>query len=179
MTSIFFIDKDDMTEEISFVHSILTQNNYDKEITKHNVSHCEVVVRSNEMLILHFSTHPQPKMAPCKIVDKIIIDSLEDIAVNKVTCLPSRDEPKDVFDLYSILNNTNFTFDYLLNRAREKEGFFDSEENILQLAATKLLDVPLEPVPRLINDIESEDVKSFFGEIAKEIINRYRPKDKR
>lgn len=50
------------------------------------------------------------------------IDSLEDIAANKVMALFERNEPKDLFDLYCIMQKRKFSAQKLLNLERRKFG---------------------------------------------------------
>lgn len=175
----FFVDNIDLIPLLEWVSQCLSDCQYKAECKKKNPTHTEIVVTGNESLVLHFSTHPQPKMAPFNTFGNVVVDSLEDIAVNKVTCLAGRDEPKDAFDLFYIISHTRFTFDYLLNRAKEKVGDFDDEENIINFAASKMLNVPVVPIPRLIEKVDPNEVKAFFKQIAIDMINRYRPKTRK
>ncbi len=171
----FFINTDEILLHIQWVIKLLEDHDYRFEITQKNKNFVEVIFSKQEPLILHFCTHPQPNIQPHQTFGKVIVDSLVDIAVNKVTCLPpSREEPKDSFDLYYILNHTNFTFDYLLTKAKEKSADFDNDEYIFYMA-TSLLDIPTEPLPMLIENTDPQAVKDYFKTIGKELINRYRP----
>ena len=53
-------------------------------------------------------------------LEPIIVDSLENIAVNKVTAILGRTEPKDFVDLHFILQ-TGYDFDDLLSKAQTKD----------------------------------------------------------
>jgi predicted nucleotidyltransferase component of viral defense system len=64
----------------------------------------------------------------------IAVDSLEDIAVNKVCCCISRNEPKDCVDLYFILTESEWSLDYLMEQAKRKDAAFDNPDGPLLVA---------------------------------------------
>ena len=94
-------------------------------------------------------------ISPPRVHGNIIVDSFEDISVNKICTILNRDppEPKDFVDLFFILKDTDYSVDYLLNRAREKEATLDNEYGAL-LFATNLLRVQdFTFLPRMIKPI--------------------------
>lgn len=114
-------------------------------------------------------------MAPPEVHDQVVVDSFEDIAVNKVCTILSRYEPKDFCDLYFILHEARYDLDYLLGRAREKEAAFDDEEGVL-IFATNLLSVKeFRFLPRMIKPLTVEDLGRYFFPIAENLIQRLRP----
>lgn len=131
----------------------------------------------DEKLKIEFNRDATVMMAPALVRGKVIVDSFEDIAVNKVCTILSRgpDEPKDFVDLYFILNESNYSLDYLIGRAREKEAAFDSEEGILNFAI-RLRGVrnPL-IMPRMIKPLTHEGLTKFLVPLAEEIIRRLAP----
>lgn len=176
----FFNNSEDLLLHEGWIKSILENYQYNYEVKRKNAGFLEILL--NNDLILHFMTHPHKNIAKKTKSDTIIIDSLNDIAVNKILCL-SRDQSKDSFDLYWILCNTDFGIDYLIQQTKEKENVFDDEMNIHELASKKLFDIPTEPVPRIMEQykdiITPETVKAYFKDIAKNIINRYRPPNRK
>ncbi|MDP3918174.1 MAG: nucleotidyl transferase AbiEii/AbiGii toxin family protein, partial [Candidatus Woesebacteria bacterium] len=56
-----------------------------------------------------------------KMVDKVRIDSLENIGSNKVLTIFGRRDAKDFIDLYFILQKTKLKFDHLYNLAIQKD----------------------------------------------------------
>jgi predicted nucleotidyltransferase component of viral defense system len=106
----------------------------------------------------------------------IIVDSFEDIAVNKVVAIYGRSDVKDLVDLFFILQESEFTLDYLIGRAKEKEADFDREDTLLEFA-TKLLgvkDLQLHRI-RMIKPLTMEDLQSFLIPKAEALIERLRP----
>lgn len=116
-------------------------------------------------------------MAPYEIYDQIMVDSFEDIAVNKIcTILRRTFESKDFCDLFFILNESRYELDYLIGRAREKEAAFDEEEGILFFAANLLAVREFQMLPSMIKPLSLEDLRRYFIPIAEELIQRLRPR---
>jgi predicted nucleotidyltransferase component of viral defense system len=59
--------------------------------------------------------------------DNIIIDNIENILSNKITAVIGRDNPKDIFDIYLIATNYDFSWEDIMESAHEKAGFNDDE----------------------------------------------------
>jgi predicted nucleotidyltransferase component of viral defense system len=117
------------------------------------------------------------RIAPPEIYDQIVVDSFDDIAVNKVCTILSRTfEVKDFCDLFFILNESRYELDYLISRAREKERAFDEEEGILMFAASLLTVREFQMLPRMIKPLSLEDLRRYFVPIAEELIQRLRPR---
>lgn len=89
--------------------------------------------QEGERLKIELATRDKVELAPVRDFSGIRVDSLEDIAVNKV-CALFRQEPKDYVDLYFILTETSWTLEYLLDRARLKDAVFDEARGLLRFA---------------------------------------------
>jgi len=131
-----------------------------------------------EPLKIEFARDVPVIISPAKIYDKVIVDSFEDIAVNKIGCILNREppEPKDFVDLFFIIENSNYSVDYLLNRTKEKEGALDNEYGLLQFATNLLRVEDFQFLPRMIKPLTTEVLKSSLIPIAHDILNRFRPK---
>jgi hypothetical protein len=116
------------------------------------------------------------QMTPPNVVEGVIVDSFEDIAVNKVCAIFGRTEIKDFVDLFFILRDSKFSLDYLVGRAKEKEAAFDTEDGALEFA-TKLLgvkDLQLHNI-RMIKSLDINELRSSLVPEAETIIRRLRP----
>jgi hypothetical protein len=116
------------------------------------------------------------QMSSGMTVEKIVVDSFEDIAVNKICAIHGRSEVKDFVDLFFILQESGFTLDYLLGRAKEKEADFDREDTVLEFA-TKLLavkELQLHEI-RMIKPLVMEDLQLYLVPKAEALIKRLRP----
>jgi predicted nucleotidyltransferase component of viral defense system len=134
------------------------------------------VDETGQGLKIELGRYAGAQMSPGKSVEKILVDSFEDIAVNKVCAIYGRSEVKDFVDLFFILRDSEFTLDYLVGRAKEKEADFDREDTVLEFA-TKLLgvkDLQLHKI-RMIKPLAMEDLQSFLVPKAEALIERLRP----
>jgi len=100
------------------------------------------------------------------------LDNIKNILSNKITAVISRDNPKDIFDIYLIALNTNFFWGEILLNAKEKMSF-SKEQFIYRLKQfpPELLNKikPINPqflknfdniFPLIINDIIAENNNS-------------------
>ncbi len=117
-------------------------------------------------------------MAPPTMREQVVVDSFDDIAVNKICAILNRQpsESKDFCDLFFILKESQFTLDYLITRAREKEAAFDSEEGSLFFATNLFAVEDFELLPRMIKPLSLEELREFFVPLAEQLIQRLRPK---
>lgn len=135
-------------------------------------------------LKIEFARDVPAQMAPPIVREGIVADSFEDIATNKICAILGRQpsEPKDLYDLYFILKESQFTLDYLITRAREKDALLDSEEGVLMLAANLLhvqnVKLMRELEPRIVRPISAEQLRNFVLPLAVELSQRYRPSGK-
>ncbi|MDT7883666.1 MAG: nucleotidyl transferase AbiEii/AbiGii toxin family protein [Thermoflexus sp.] len=102
----------------------------------------------------------------------IRVDSLENIAANKVTALMSRGEMRDFIDLYFILRETDLDFDHLLILARQKDPglreFYLAGFIYQQLKRMRAL-------PPLLKPLDLEDFRRFYTDLAEALARRSRP----
>jgi hypothetical protein len=131
----------------------------------------------SEPLKVEFARDAEAQMSPFKKVGNIVVDSFEDIAVNKICAILGREppEPKDFVDLYFILHESSFSLEYLVERAREKEAALDKEDGILFFATNLLRVSEFSFLPRMIKPLTLDSLQSFLLPRAKEMIRRLRP----
>ena len=129
-------------------------------------------------LKVEFARDVPARMAPTEVHGYIIVDSFEDIAVNKVCAILGRQpsEPKDFCDLFFILTESRYELEYLLGRAREKEAAFDAAEGMLAFAVNLLAVKEFQIVPRMIKPLSLERLCDFFVPKAEELIRHLRPR---
>ncbi|MGH7230780.1 MAG: nucleotidyl transferase AbiEii/AbiGii toxin family protein [Nitrospiraceae bacterium] len=143
--------------------------------------HLRLLLQSEEKtegsLKIEFARDVPARMAPPFLQDAIVVDSYEDIAVNKICAILNRQPPesKDFCDLYFILKESLYTLDYLLGRAREKEAWLDAEDGILAFAANLLAVKELKILPRMIKALSQEELEAYLVPLAVELAQRFRP----
>jgi len=115
-------------------------------------------------LKVDFSYYPYKRIEKGQVLDGIIIDSLNDIAINKLLTITQRAEVKDFVDLYFLLQK--FTVWDLLEGVRAK---FKTKLELFLLSADFLKVEEFDYLPRMIKPLTLEELKSFFRQEAKEI----------
>ena len=76
---------------------------------------------SEQDLKVEFSLYPFKRISKVRTVDGLMIDSFDDIFINKLAALADRDEEKDLIDIYFIFQAKDI--DYILwgiKKAKEK-----------------------------------------------------------
>lgn len=92
------------------------------------------------------------------------MDSLIDIAVNKVFTIYQNPRSRDFIDLYFILKKRGWNIKDLVKKAQVK---FDHHINYLQLGAQFMKCLEFKDYPRMIVKIAENEWQDFFIEQAK------------
>lgn len=109
-----------------------------KNIKNELMKHFEIIVevdskdfirfRVNDLLQIDFVNDIASRYKDVVITkENFIIDNVENILSNKITAIMGRDNPKDIFDIYLIAKNYNFSWEDILRSAHEKAGFNNDE----------------------------------------------------
>lgn len=110
-----------------------------------------------------------------ELAGEFMVDSLKNIAVNKVCCILGRLEAKDFVDLHGILKEGRLDVFELLELGRQKDGGLDAF-----VWASLLGDVTkLGPLPSMIQPMERRDLERFFLGLRDRILDRLKPKLRR
>jgi hypothetical protein len=121
-------------------------------------------IQTRPTLKVEFAKYAFPRLAPLQKKDGILIDSLLDIAVNKLFALFDRNEPKDFVDLYFLL--PTFTLPTLIRGVHKKIDFTIAP---LTLGAELLKVRHLTMMPRMIVPLTREELTAFFEREAKRL----------
>ena len=114
-------------------------------------------------LKIEFSLYPFKQIKQPQNFEGILIDSLEDIATNKLMTIIDRNEPKDFFDLYFLLKD-NFQLADLAENVNKKFGFkIDLLTLGGELAKVGSLNFS---IIRAIISASDEEIKRFFEKQA-------------
>ena len=84
----------------------------------------EFIFKNKEILRVEFVyyNHEKKTLKKRGLLLGVYIDSLDDIAANKVMAYFDRNEPKDLFDIYFLIHKAGFTPAKLLSLVRQKFG---------------------------------------------------------
>jgi hypothetical protein len=119
----------------------------------------------DEVLKLEFTYYPFRQIEQGTTEHRIRIDSLIDIAVNKLFTIYQQSRARDYIDLYCICKDKSMTIADLIPKARIK---FDWHIDPIQLGSQFLKARGAKDVPRMIKKVDPEAWQKFFiGEAEK------------
>ena len=124
----------------------------------------------NNLKVDFVDTHFEPHFGDFLKNDGFVIDSKENIFVNKITAIMGRDEEKDIADFYFLKTRENYNIKDYLEKAKEKL-IFETEDFLFRLNT-----FPLEKIKNVKFKKEKylEDIlnnyKNFVENIQKEIL---------
>jgi predicted nucleotidyltransferase component of viral defense system len=127
----------------------------------------QLIFPSNKFLKVEFTYFPFRQIEKPKKTLGVPVDSLLDIAVNKVFTVHQNPRGRDYFDLYVILNKEKWSFSDLIKKARMK---FDARVDPLQLGSQliKVKDLLDDPILK-DSTVKRGDVEDFFLNEAKKL----------
>lgn len=124
----------------------------------------ELVKQDNLLIKIDFVYQPYKRLKSGLAIREFPVDSLLDIATNKLLTVNQRDEVKDFVDLYFLLKK--FTIWDLFYAVKEKYGM---ELDIILTASDLLKINNFDYLPRMIKPLTLDKLKLFFREKAKEL----------
>lgn len=93
-------------------------------------------------------------------VEGVVVESLKDLRVNKLTCLLSRSEPRDLVDVL-FLERAGHDPLRDLDAAIAKDAGMDPA-----VLAWLLTSFPLQPMPMMLEELDEETLRSFRDDLA-------------
>lgn len=123
-------------------------------------------LESKEILKTEFTYFPFPRIEKGVKDENLRIDSLLDIAVNKIFTIYQNPRSRDFIDLYFILEEKDFCFNDLIKKAKIK---FDWHIDPIQLGAQFKKSQELADFPVMLKKIEPKEWRDFFAEEAKKL----------
>jgi hypothetical protein len=102
---------------------------------------------------------PNADLEPPAMVDGILVESLTDLRVNKLGCIFSRSEPRDLVDLL-FLERAGHPPDADVPLAVQKDAEVDPT-----IMAWLVAQLPLAPLPAMLVPVDEEELRRFRGEL--------------
>lgn len=121
----FFSQEPFSFEEINeFAENVKRKVSFKKVSYKKIFDRWEFIFENSEILRVEFVyyNHEKKTLKPRRKLLGVYIDSLEDIAANKTMAYFDRNEPKDLFDIYFLLQKGGFSPSQLLKLVNRKFG---------------------------------------------------------
>lgn len=115
----------------------------------------------------------QPKhFGEIKYIDNIPVDSLVNIATNKILAIFGRLEPKDYIDLFFILTKTELSFDEMFSLAKQKDTGLSEF-----YFANAIADVDkFETLPKMKIPFDKDKFVQFYKELSNKLLLKIKPK---
>lgn len=111
------------------------------------------------VLKLEFTYYPFQQIEQPKKINGLLVDSVIDIATNKLFTISQKPRGRDYFDLYSIIQKYNFKIEDLRMKAKLK---FDWHVDPLQLASRLFeVDTYLDD-PIIVGEFDKSNLINFF-----------------
>jgi hypothetical protein len=98
---------------------------------------------------------PSRPLAPRDVVQGVVIDSFADLRANKLTCLLSRIEPRDLVDVY-FLEKAGHRPEADMELALQKDGGMDPG-----ILAHLVASFPVAPLPQMLVELSSDELVRY------------------
>ncbi len=122
---------------------------------------------ATDVIKTEFTYFPFTRIEQKQKIGELCIDSLIDIAVNKVFTIYQNPRSRDFIDLYLILKrHPAFSLDALLKMAESK---FDTHIDPIQLGAQYVRAKEIKDYPRMLQKIEESVWQDFFIQEARKL----------
>ncbi len=121
---------------------------------------------NREILKIDFNYYPFPRIQKGIKYKNIEVDSIYDIAVNKVHTIFMQPRARDFIDIYFIIKEKKYDFDDLLMKAKAK---FDWNIDPIQLGSRLLIATEVTDYPRMLKKIDHREWKEFFIDEARKL----------
>lgn len=119
-----------------------------------------------KVLKVDFNYYPFPRIERDKKWQGLEVDSLLDIAVNKIHTVSLKPRARDFVDIYFILKKEGFALEKLVDLAKAK---FDWHIAPLQLGENFAKVVTFSDFPRMLVPFERKEMEEFFLKLAKSL----------
>lgn len=130
------------------------------------------VISGQEGVLVHLAQDAAFRLQPLKSFEEcpgLNIDSLEDIAANKLLALFGRAMLRDFIDVYFLVNKGGFSKKKLTDSAAKKDPGFDLYWLGVALERVRSFDQKAVDMLLLIEKIDFSDIRDFFTGWLKEI----------
>jgi predicted nucleotidyltransferase component of viral defense system len=174
---LFTTDEFSRTELNDFMEELKSECGLDKIEERKVHDRYEFFLHNGVELRLEFARYNFPALKERQEWQGIAVDSLDDIAANKIAALVGRNEPKDAYDIYMLLENGGYDIPTLLSFVEKKFGV-RYEESTLWGEALRSASGLEGIVPLMINaDIDPKEqlknVKAYFEERSRSFLERH------
>jgi len=119
-----------------------------------------------DVIKTEFTYFPFARIEKAEKIGNLDVDSLRDIAVNKIFTIYQKPRSRDFMDLYFINQKTGWNIAELIKYAKIK---FDFHIDLLQLGSQFFLAESVKDYPFMKTEINHQDWQNYFLEEAKKL----------
>lgn len=169
----FFSEEEiDILTITTFLKSVKRQLGHKKlDINKSFNRNIIQIIFDDNILKTEFTYFPFPQVEKPKKRSGVIVDSIVDIATNKLFTIYQKPRARDYMDLYMIINRKKYKIEDLLKKAKAK---FDWHVDSIKLGTQFLKAKEVRDYPKLIGKLNPKIWQDFFekeaGKLKKDII---------
>ncbi len=117
-------------------------------------------------LKVDFNYYPFPRINVGKRWNGLAIDSLEDIAANKIHTVSMKPRDRDFVDIYCMFQKEQFSIEHLISLAKAK---FDWHIDPIQLGQTFTQVGAYQDIPKMLIPFDHQKMERFFLGLAKQM----------
>ena len=174
----FFSDTAFSREDLSpFLQQLQSSLQLDSIEEKKIFDRREFFLHNGGTVRLEFVHYDHPILASRKKWKNLKVDSLDDLATNKIMALVDRNEPKDALDVYFLLTKEKYPVEKLLEFVKKKFGVSLKEDTVWSEALKSAKELgTLKPF--IIAKTEKEQAEiiekttAYFEQQAKKFLHR-------
>ena len=163
---LFVHDAEDMRALVGLLSSAATDAGVDVTLLR-DVGHlvrAQIEARDGNSIEVDVVHEPVADIAvPPPPIEGIVIESLTDLRANKLTCILSRSEPRDLVDLF-FLDQAGFPPERDLEIASRKDSGIDPG-----VLAWLLAQFPTRPLPAMLEPLTSDQLEKFRDALAERL----------
>lgn len=165
-----FFSESDFVNQITdqFTNQISKTINTEPRFTQIEDTRMYELLKDGKLHIkIDFNYYPYHRLKQGITFQDVEIDSLFDIATNKLQTIISRTQVKDFVDLFFLLKE--FTFWDLVHAVKQK---FNLDEDLVLLGSNFLKVEQFDVLPKMLIPLTLKELQDFFKEQAKKIAKR-------
>lgn len=174
-----FSEKPFAFEEINeFIQVLKEKGGFKKAEYQKIFDRFEFLLQNNETLRIEFVyyNHEKKTLNKREKLLGVYIDSLEDVAANKIMAYFDRNEPKDLFDIYFLLTQKNILPETLLDLVSKKFGL-EFSESLFWSESFKVFPLLHELKPFILEETHKEtllkEIEAYFKEKSSEFLKKH------
>ncbi|MCL4353187.1 nucleotidyl transferase AbiEii/AbiGii toxin family protein [Patescibacteria group bacterium] len=128
--------------------------------------HIFLLRKNKELLKIDFNYYPFPRIDKKLFYKNLALDSMRDIAINKLQTIATKPRTRDFIDLYCIIQKTGWTINDLRLQARSK---FDWYVDSVELGSKMILVREREDYPHMLIPFDFKECEAFWLQEAKSL----------